>query len=95
MNACKLEDGAFETQQTEALLHELTGQTLEQWLRRSFFSNHIKQFKSRPIAWHLASTPIKGEPGSGKKKRGEQTEHTTRGPAFERPLDHHAAHVLP
>jgi len=84
------EDGALETQQTEALLHELTGQTLEQWLRRSFFSNHIKQFKSRPIAWHLASTPIKGETGSGKKKRGEQTEHTTRGPAFECLLYYHA-----
>jgi len=84
------EDGALETQSTEALLHELTGQTLEQWLRRSFFSNHIKQFKSRPIAWHLASTPIKGEAGNGKKKRGEQTEHTTRGPAFECLLYYHA-----
>ena len=84
------EDGALETQQTEALLHELTNQTLEQWLRRSFFSNHIKQFKSRPIAWHLASTPIKGESGSGKKKRGEQTERTTRGPAFECLLYYHA-----
>ena len=84
------EDGALETQQTEALLHELTRQTLEQWLHRSFFSNHIKQFKSRPIAWHLASTPIKGEAGSAKKKRGEQTEYTTRGPAFECLLYYHA-----
>jgi len=85
----QLEDGALETQKTEALLHELTGKTLEQWLRSNFFSKHIQQFKSRPIAWHLASTPIKGETGTAKKKR-DTTERTTRGPAFECLLYYHA-----
>ena len=87
----QVEDGVLETQQTEALLQELTGQTLEQWLRRSFFPNHVKQFKYRPIAWHLASTPIKGETSAGKKKRGEQTERIMRSPAFECLLYYHAS----
>jgi hypothetical protein len=86
----QLEDGALETQKTEALLHELTGKTLEQWLRGNFFSKHIQQFKSRPIAWHLASTPISGETGTAKKKHGDTTERTTRGPAFECLLYYHA-----
>jgi hypothetical protein len=86
----QLEDGALETQKTEALLHELTGRTLEQWLRSNFFAKHIQQFKSRPIAWHLASTPIKGETGSAKKKRDNTEQRTTRGPAFECLLYYHA-----
>ncbi|MFL5624900.1 MAG: Eco57I restriction-modification methylase domain-containing protein, partial [Ktedonobacteraceae bacterium] len=87
----QMEDGALETQKTEALLHELTGKTLELWLRSNFFAKHIQQFKSRPIAWHLASTPIKDEKiaGSAKKRRGT-TEPTTRGPAFECLLYYHA-----
>src|SRR6266571_7712448 len=86
----QLEDGALETQKTEALLHELTGKTLEQWLRNNFFSKHIQQFKSRPIAWHLASTPIKGETGTAKKKRDTTERTTTRDPAFECLLYYHA-----
>lgn len=87
----QLEDGALETQQTEALLQELTGKTLEQWLRSNFFAKHVQQFKSRPIAWQLTSTPIKGEKlaGIAKKRRGT-TEPTTRGPAFECLLYYHA-----
>ncbi|HVB25511.1 MAG TPA: hypothetical protein VNG51_26475 [Ktedonobacteraceae bacterium] len=87
----QMEDGALETQQTEFLLRELTGKTLEQWLRSNFFAKHVQQFKSRPIAWHLASTPIKGEKivGTAKKMRGT-TGPTTRGPAFECLLYYHA-----
>lgn len=85
----QLEDGALETQKTEAMLHELTGKTLEQWLRGNFFSKHIQQFKSRPIAWHLASVPIKGETSTAKKKRGT-TERTWREPTFECLLYYHA-----
>ena len=53
----RAEDGELGVQQTEALLTELTGLSLEEWLRRRFFSRHVSQFKYRPIAWHLASTP--------------------------------------
>jgi len=76
------EDGELGIQQTEALLTELTGLSLEEWLRRKFFSRHVSQFKYRPIAWHLVSTPT----NTGKKKRvGSQ-----RGPAFECLLYYHA-----
>ena len=71
----RAEDGELGVQQTEALLTELTGLSLEEWLRRRFFSRHVSQFKYRPIAWHLASTPT----NNGKKKRGG----SQRSPAFE------------
>ncbi len=78
----RAEDGDLGVQQIEALLTELTGLSLEEWLRRKFFSRHVSQFKYRPIAWHLASTPING----GKKKRGG----AQRTPAFECLLYYHA-----
>ncbi len=31
------------------------GSDLGRWLERAFFARHIKQFKYRPIAWHLTS----------------------------------------
>lgn len=78
----RVEDGELGIQQTEALLMELTGLSLEEWLRRRFFSRHMSQFKYRPIAWHLASTPSH----NGIKKRGG----LQRGPAFECLLYYHA-----
>ena len=75
------EDGDRGAQQVEALLLELTGQTLEEWLRRTFFSRHVRQFKHRPIAWHLASTPSKEGSRRGKVKRE---------PAFQCLLYYHA-----
>jgi len=78
----RVEDGELGVQQTEALLTELTGQSLEEWLRRKFFSRHMSQFKYRPITWHLASTPV----NNGKKKRG-WSQH---GPTFECLLYYHA-----
>src|SRR5207237_5721696 len=60
----RAEDGELGVQQTEALLMELTGLSLAEWLRRRFFSRHVSQFKYRPIAWHLASIPA----NTGKKK---------------------------
>jgi len=67
----RAEDGDLGAQQAEALLHELTGRTLEEWLRRDFFKRHTSQFKKRPIAWHLASDPT----AAGRKKSAQ--------PAFE------------
>jgi len=78
----RAEDGELGVQQTEALLTELTGLSLEEWLRRRFFSRHVSQFKYRPIAWHLASTPA----NYGNKKRGG----SQRGAAFECLLYYHA-----
>ena len=74
----RVEDGDLGAQQTEALLQELTGRTLEEWLRRDFFKRHTSQFKRRPIAWHLASSPTVG----GRKRSGE--------PAFECLVYYHA-----
>ncbi len=85
------EDGALATQQTEALLQELTGQNLEQWLRRSFFINHVRQFKYRPIAWHLASKPVRGIKSTGNKKSKRSSVATSAGPAFECLLYYHAS----
>ncbi len=81
------ESGDIGAQQTEALLEELTGQSLEEWLRRRFFLRHVSQFKSRPVAWHLASTPGKTANGKGKKGRGGGIQ---RKPAFECILYYHS-----
>jgi hypothetical protein len=75
------EEGDLGAQRAEALLQELTGQTLEAWLRRDFFKRHVSQFKKRPIAWHLASSPAAG----GRKRSGE--------PAFECMLYYHATNT--
>ena len=82
-NRLRAEDGDRGAQQIEALLLELTNQPLEEWLRRSFFPRHVRQFKHRPIAWHLASTPTK-DGGRRTKARRE--------PAFECLLYYHACH---
>jgi N-6 DNA Methylase len=83
----RAEDGDIGAQQTEALLEELTGQSLEEWLRRRFFPRHVSQFKGRPVAWHLASMPGKTTNGKGKKSRGGGIQ---RKPAFECILYYHA-----
>ncbi|MGH2506242.1 MAG: hypothetical protein ACRDHZ_02295 [Ktedonobacteraceae bacterium] len=78
------EDGDIGAQKTEALLEELTGQHIEGWLRRKFFPQHVSQFKHRPVAWHLTSTPVKSA-GKGKKSAGG----LQRRPAFECFLYYH------
>ncbi|HSH83347.1 MAG TPA: hypothetical protein VLA19_32850 [Herpetosiphonaceae bacterium] len=77
----RAEDGDVEAQQSEALLQELTGMSLDEWLRRRFWEWHVRQFKYRPIGWHLASTPTVG----GGRRRGAR-----RQPAFECLLYYHA-----
>jgi len=78
----RAEDGELGAQRTEALLAELTGSSLETWLRREFWKRHVRQFKYRPIAWHLASDP---SVATGGKRRG-----ANRQPAFECLLYYHA-----
>jgi hypothetical protein len=80
------EDGDLGAQQVEILLEELSGLSLEEWLRRRFFARHVSQFKHRPVAWHLASSPVKKN-GNGKKGRGGGSQ---RKPAFECLLYYHA-----
>jgi hypothetical protein len=63
----RAEDGDLGAQRAEALLSELTGLSLEDWLRREFFKRHVRQFKYRPIAWHLASQPIAPERVAGRR----------------------------
>jgi hypothetical protein len=80
------EDGNLGAQKLEAQLEELTGLTLEEWLRHRFFSEHISQFKHRPVAWHLSSTPIRVT-GRGKKASSILQQR----PAFECILYYHAS----
>jgi len=77
----RAEDGDLGVQQAEALLTELTGQDLETWLRRTFFPRHVRQFKYRPIAWHLVSTPVTVAAAKGKSNKGKGSSRQT--PAFE------------
>ena len=81
----RAEDGVLGAQHSEALLQELTGFDIDEWLRRRFFPRHISQFKSRPVVWHLVSTPPKGT-NKGKKSRGG----LQRRPAFECMVYYHA-----
>jgi hypothetical protein len=82
----RVEEGVADAQRLELRLRTLTGLDLEQWLRASFFERHISQFKLRPIAWHLASTPARRSEHS-KAKRGEDS-HAA--PAFACLLSYHA-----
>ncbi len=84
----RAEDGDLGAQQAEALLAELTSLSLEAWLRRTFFTRHVRQFKYRPVAWHLSSTP-RHAPGTGKgvgKGKGSRAQT----PAFECLVYYHA-----
>ena len=86
----RAEDGDLGAQQAETLLAELTGQDLETWLRRAFYPRHVRQFKYRPIAWHLASVP---EAATGKGRGGKGKGGTRRTPAFECLVYYHACGV--
>lgn len=82
----RAEDGDLHAQRTEALLQELAGLSLEDWLRREFFKRHVRQFKYRPIAWHLASDPsVAVADAKAKKRLGGR-----RQPAFECMVYYHA-----
>jgi len=52
---------------------EVVGMPLERWLAGEFFKHHISQFKKRPIAWQLSSSPSGTGAGKG-KGRGSRRE---------------------
>ncbi len=87
----RAEDGDLGAQQVEALLAELTGLSLEEWLRRTFFTRHTRQFKHRPVAWQLASTPVAGSAGGTPALPGRSPKRgRNREPAFECLVYYHA-----
>jgi hypothetical protein len=60
----------------EKEFENVVGMTLERWLAGEFFKHHISQYRKRPIAWQLSSSP--SGTGTGKSKgRGSRRE-----PAF-------------
>jgi len=77
----RAEEGDLGAQRTEALLQELVGLSLDEWVRRQFFPRHVRQFKYRPIAWHLSSVPR----GGAGRRRGARRQL-----AFECLLYYHA-----
>jgi len=60
----------------EKEFEEVVGMSLEKWLAGDFFKHHISQFKKRPVAWQLSSSPSGTGTGKG-KGRGSRRE-----PAF-------------
>jgi len=36
-------------------INNLFGKSLNDWIEKDFFKNHISQYKKRPIVWHLSS----------------------------------------
>jgi SAM-dependent methyltransferase len=59
----------------EREFEEITGKSFAHWLGSDFFKRHISQFRKRPIAWQLRSTPTGNE-----RRRGRGTAPST--PAF-------------
>jgi len=52
----------------EKNFEEVIGMPLERWLAGEFFKHHISQFKKRPIAWQISSSPSGTAGGKGKGK---------------------------
>jgi hypothetical protein len=58
---------------------EIMGKPLEKWLMTEFFKYHMKQFKKRPIAWQLRSSPVVSSK-HGRRRKG--ISEYIPGPAF-------------
>ena len=37
------------------LFAEITGTTVSGWIKTKFFEHHVRQFKKRPVVWHISS----------------------------------------
>ncbi|MBW1699233.1 MAG: hypothetical protein JRK26_20860 [Deltaproteobacteria bacterium] len=74
----------------ESEFANIVGKPLERWLEEDFFTRHVKQFKNRPIAWHIVSNSSVvnhevGQSGKGKKKGGRKKQK----PAFSVMVHYH------
>jgi len=61
----------FGSDRVHAIEHEfqeIVGKSLGEWLSAEFFKSHISQFKKRPIAWQIGSTPTES-----RKRRGRRS----------------------
>ncbi len=77
------EFGAERVSAIEREFDEIMGVALESWLARDFFRNHISQFRKRPIAWQIQSTPeTSGASGNGRAKRARRKTRAERTPIF-------------
>jgi hypothetical protein len=77
------EFGAERVSAIEREFEEIMGVALKSWLARDFFRNHISQFRKRPIAWQIQSTPeTSGASGNGRGKRARRKTHADRTPIF-------------
>lgn len=62
--------GAACASAVEREFEEITGKPLTTWLGSDFFRKHISQFRKRPIAWQLKSSPAVNERRSGRGAAG-------------------------
>ncbi len=74
----------------ESEFANIVGKPLERWLEEDFFARHAKQFRNRPIAWHIVSDPSvvnheAGPSGKGKKKGDKKKQK----PAFSVMVHYH------
>jgi hypothetical protein len=67
----------------EREFEEIMGVSLETWLGRDLFRNHISPFRKRPIAWHLQSIVESANAPKGKAKGAKR-----RSAPSGRPLSH-------
>lgn len=82
--------GAERVSAIEREFEEIMGVPLEVWLARDFFRNHISQFRKRPIAWQLQSTPeTSSGAGNGRGKRTKRKPRADRAPIFSFLLYYH------
>ncbi len=58
--------GAARASIVEREFEEIIGRPLATWLGLDFFKRHISQFRKRPIAWQLRSTPAGNERRRGR-----------------------------
>jgi hypothetical protein len=82
--------GAERVSAIEREFEEIMGVALEVWLARDFFRNHISQFRKRPIAWQLQSTPeTSNGAGNGRGKRAKRKSRADRAAIFSCLLYYH------
>jgi hypothetical protein len=82
--------GAERVSTIEREFEEIMGVALEVWLARDFFRNHISQFRKRPIAWQIQTTPETSNGASnGRGKRTKRKTRADRAPIFSCLLYYH------